>query len=159
MFQLDHEIKSWCASVVLSRYGNRTRMAELEDHLYCEINALAEQGIAEQEAFLIATKKMGNSDDLSTEYAKNHGLLLTLFGNKKGELETDKKPAIKPIIHALIFAALMIISALLMSGSEYKDTVTNSLILIWWISFSITHRTMKTDCAYFRRLIRIAKKD
>ncbi len=45
---------------------------ELEDHLREQVAALAEAGLAEDEAFLVAVKRMGALDALSREFAREH---------------------------------------------------------------------------------------
>lgn len=45
---------------------------ELESHLRDRIDALAAAGLAEDEAFLIAVKRLGSMDELSREYAAEH---------------------------------------------------------------------------------------
>src|SRR4249920_116348 len=45
---------------------------ELEGHLRDQLAALAEAGLAGDEAFLVAVKRMGNLDALSREFARAH---------------------------------------------------------------------------------------
>jgi hypothetical protein len=45
---------------------------ELEDHLRSQAGALASAGLAEDEAFLIAVKRIGDLDALSREFAREH---------------------------------------------------------------------------------------
>ncbi len=45
---------------------------ELEDHLRSEAGALQEAGLTEDEAFLIAVKRIGELDALSREFAREH---------------------------------------------------------------------------------------
>ena len=45
---------------------------ELEDHLRSQAGALAEAGLTEDEAFLIAVKRIGELDALSREFAREH---------------------------------------------------------------------------------------
>jgi hypothetical protein len=45
---------------------------ELEDHLRSQAGALADAGLAEDEAFLIAVKRIGDLDALSREFAREH---------------------------------------------------------------------------------------
>ena len=65
-----------------SRSGGRTlrrRQAvhgpdveELEGHLRDQLAALTEAGLAAEEAFLVAVKRMGSLDALSREFARAH---------------------------------------------------------------------------------------
>src|SRR5207253_4724463 len=45
---------------------------ELEGHLRDQLTALTESGLAGDEAFLVAVKRMGNLDALSREFARAH---------------------------------------------------------------------------------------
>jgi hypothetical protein len=47
-------------------------VAELEDHLREQVAGLVEAGLAPDEAFLVAVKRMGNLDTLSREFAREH---------------------------------------------------------------------------------------
>ena len=47
-------------------------VAELEEHLRGQVDDLVTTGLAEDEAFLIAVKRMGSVDDLSREFAREH---------------------------------------------------------------------------------------
>ena len=45
---------------------------ELEDHLRSQASALVRAGLTEDEAFLIAVKRIGDLDALSREFAREH---------------------------------------------------------------------------------------
>ena len=45
---------------------------ELEDHLRSQVATLTQNGLAEDEAFLVAVKRMGSLDILSREFAREH---------------------------------------------------------------------------------------
>jgi len=47
-------------------------VAELEDHLRSQVDGLTEAGLAEDEAFLVAVKRLGNLDAVSREFAREH---------------------------------------------------------------------------------------
>src|SRR5262245_53360615 len=47
-------------------------VAELEDHLREQIAVLVDAGLATDEAFLVAVKRLGNLDALSREFAREH---------------------------------------------------------------------------------------
>ena len=70
MFDLETQIRSW--SNRLRGRGNflDSDIEELEGHLRDEIESLKQSGLADDEAFLVAVKRMGGSAALSQEYAK-----------------------------------------------------------------------------------------
>ena len=47
-------------------------MEELEDHLRDQVAVLTAAGLAGDEAFLVAVKRMGSLDALSREFAREH---------------------------------------------------------------------------------------
>jgi hypothetical protein len=80
MFDLDKEINAWCRSVHSNGWRRASSNAELKDHLYCEVERLSEEGLSEQQAFLAATERLGNVEDLRSEHSKNRNLL-SVFSN------------------------------------------------------------------------------
>jgi hypothetical protein len=47
-------------------------VAELEDHLRDQVETLRESGLSDDEAFLVAVKRMGAQDAISNEFAREH---------------------------------------------------------------------------------------
>jgi hypothetical protein len=69
---LEPEIAAWRSFVGRGPgVGNRD-VAELESHLRDQIADLHAAGLADDEAFLVAVKRMGSVDDLSREFAREH---------------------------------------------------------------------------------------
>src|SRR5437867_2054314 len=69
---LDEQIAQWRA-YLRSRQGvHGPDVAELEGHLRDQLVALTEAGLAGDEAFLVAVKRMGSLDALSREFARAH---------------------------------------------------------------------------------------
>jgi len=58
----------------LRRHGtlHSPDVEELEDHLRAQVAALGEAGLSDDEAFLVAVKRMGDLDSLSREFAREH---------------------------------------------------------------------------------------
>ncbi len=78
MFDLDKEIHAWCRSIHSNGWKRASSNAELTDHLYCEVERLSEEGLSEKQAFLAATERMGNVEDLRLEHSKNRNLFSAL---------------------------------------------------------------------------------
>ncbi len=72
MESLETEIARWRAFVEQERSVNGRDIEELEDHLRAQIADLSSSGLAPDEAFLVAVKRMGSLDDLSREFAQEH---------------------------------------------------------------------------------------
>jgi hypothetical protein len=69
---LEEQIAQWRAFVSRRQALHGPDVEELEGHLRDELVALTETGLAGDEAFLIAVKRMGNLDALSREFARAH---------------------------------------------------------------------------------------
>jgi hypothetical protein len=69
---LEALIARWRGSVEQQRAVDATDADELEGHLRDQILELGDAGLAPDEAFLIAAKRMGSTDALSSEFAQEH---------------------------------------------------------------------------------------
>ncbi|PWU46254.1 hypothetical protein DLE60_16580 [Micromonospora globispora] len=69
---LEGQIAEWRAYMQRRRELQHTDAEELEDHLRSRITELSESGLRNDEAFLIAVKRMGSLDELSREFAREH---------------------------------------------------------------------------------------
>ena len=69
---LEEGIAEWRAYVRRRQAIHSVDADELEDHLRSQAGALVEAGLADDEAFLIAVKRMGDLDALSREFAREH---------------------------------------------------------------------------------------
>ncbi len=69
---VENQIGEWRAHLRRSRAVTASDVEELEDHLRAQIGTLADQGLTEDEAFLVAVKRMGAIDALTREFAREH---------------------------------------------------------------------------------------
>jgi hypothetical protein len=69
---LDEQIGQWRAYLRRRRAIDAPDVEELETHLRDQVSALTQAGLGEDEAFLVAVKRMGNLDALSREFAREH---------------------------------------------------------------------------------------
>ena len=67
---IDAKIGEWRNYWLSSGTISDSEIEELEDHLREEIASLTKKGLAEEEAFLIAVRRMGNLPSLSKEFRK-----------------------------------------------------------------------------------------
>src|SRR5918999_651563 len=72
MESMESQIAEWRAYVANAPGVNGHDVDELEDHLRGQIDELHTAGLADDEAFLVAVKRMGELDDLSREFAREH---------------------------------------------------------------------------------------
>ncbi len=71
MFDLDQAVHRYTSGVSTSWLWRSAQIAELQDHLYCEIEHLIAMGAAPEDAFLQATSKLGATSALQQEFGKN----------------------------------------------------------------------------------------
>src|SRR4051812_49627823 len=69
---LEEQIAQWRVYVRRRKALHGPDVEELEGHLRDQLAALAEAGLAADEAFLVAVKRMGSLDALSREFARAH---------------------------------------------------------------------------------------
>jgi hypothetical protein len=92
-------------------------VAELEDHLREQIATLTDAGLAPDEAFLVAVKRIGSLDALSREFAREHSerlwKQLVVSAPDTGESGSRvRKDAIVAFVLAIVAAALVKMPAL-----------------------------------------------
>ena len=69
---LEAQIAQWRAFLRRRQAIHGSDVEELEAHLRAQVAALVEAGLADDEAFLVAVKRMGNLDAISREFAYDH---------------------------------------------------------------------------------------
>src|SRR6185436_19412068 len=69
---LEEQIEQWRGYLRRRQAIHSVDVAELEDHLRERVAGLVEAGLAPDEAFLVAVKRMGALDALSREFAREH---------------------------------------------------------------------------------------
>ncbi len=89
MFNLNEEVIKWRNALAQSEAFGGADIDELEGHLREEIERLAGAGLSEQEAFLVAGHRLGDTRSLESEFAKvnaGHILRTRLFWMTAGVL-------------------------------------------------------------------------
>jgi hypothetical protein len=69
---LEKQIDQWRSYLLRCQAIHSVDVAELEDHLREQVAVLMNGGLAADEAFLVAVKRMGGQDALSREFAREH---------------------------------------------------------------------------------------
>src|ERR687889_2349700 len=69
---LEQQIDRWRSYLRRRQAIHSVDVAELEDHLREQVGGLVDAGLAADEAFLVAVKRMGDLDSLSREFAREH---------------------------------------------------------------------------------------
>ena len=92
---LEQQIEAWRTHLRASHAIAPRDASELEDHLREQIAALRDHGLSDDEAFLVAVKRMGAIDALTREFAREHSDRLWKQLVLAGEAwdESSDKPA------------------------------------------------------------------
>src|SRR5881628_1453266 len=114
---LEEQIDQWRSYLRRRQAIHSVDVAELEDHLREQVAVLVDAGLAADEAFLVAVKRMGNLDALSREFAREHSdrlwKQLVLVPSEPGELRTPgRKDAIVAFCLAVAAAVVIKVPAL-----------------------------------------------
>lgn len=77
-FDLDRSIANWFNNIKVEPSITESDAEELRSHLLDQIDHLKEAGLDDEEAFLIATKRLRVSDDLVEEYRQSNNHLIQM---------------------------------------------------------------------------------
>jgi hypothetical protein len=144
MESVEAQIAEWRAYVASAPGVNGHDVDELEDHLRQQITELSAVGLTADEAFLVAVKRMGDLDDLSREYAREHSgrLWKQLF------LSGDDEPARASIgwLEAFAFAvAAAVVVQVARLAAGFPDEEPN------WLFRNASLLVLPFLAAYFAR--------
>ena len=109
---LEEQIGQWRSYLLRRQAIHSVDVAELEDHLREQVAVLGDAGLATDEAFLVAVKRMGDLDDLSREFASEHSdrlwkQLVVVPSHDSGD------PRAQPRTNAIVAFCLAVAAAML----------------------------------------------
>ena len=149
MTDLEPRIAEWRAFVGARPTVKGRDVDELEDHLRTQIAELTAVGLADDEAFLVAVKRMGRLDELSQEFAHVHSGRLW-----KQLISVDAEPrqgSDKGWVEALLFAlgaAVTVLVLRIIGGFPDEPEPT-------WLVRNVGLMALPFLAAYFARRRRI----
>lgn len=120
---LEEQIGQWRAYLRRRRAIAGPDVEELEAHLRDQVGVLTQSGLAEDEAFLIAVKRMGSLDALSREFAREHSerlwkqLVIAAGGPARGTATGTEML----VVFALATAAALAIKVPTLFGLELEE--------------------------------------
>jgi hypothetical protein len=127
---LDAQIDQWHRYVRAHRAIAEADVDELESHLRDRIDDLMSAGLAEDEAFLVAVKRLGNVDAISREFAREHSdrlwkqLVLT-----PAAADTAVPTRELPVVLALALGAGLTVRAALAVLGETRALLNAALLV------------------------------
>ena len=147
MEQLESEIAEWRAFVGRGAAVDGRDVEELEAHLRDQIADLDAAGLAADEAFLVAVKRMGTLDELSREFAREHsGRLWTqLVLSGGGEQQPDSQWS--EAVTFAVAAAVTVQVARLAAGFPSEES--------WWLLRNASLLVLPFVAGYFARRRRL----
>jgi hypothetical protein len=70
MFNVDENIRQWRRELNNAEVCHSSDLEELELHLRDEMSHLGDKGLSDEEAFMVASRRLGNKEHLTSEFAK-----------------------------------------------------------------------------------------
>jgi len=119
---LEGQIEQWRSYLRRRQPIRPVDAEELEDHLRGEVAALRGAGLSENEAFLVAVKRMGALDAISNEFAREHSerLWKQLVISSTGTVESpDPARTEAVVVFSLALAAALAIKLPHLFGVEW----------------------------------------
>lgn len=149
MFDLEKEVAAWSAAVHAESCRDAAHAAELSDHLHCEIERARAEGMSDEQAFRAAVAKLGARRELSAEEAKNRSLLgvacAAVAAYDGAHAGRERRGLFMG--HALLWAALILATSLLLSKSSTPDLlsflIVGVMVPIWWASQELLRRALR----------------
>jgi len=145
---------------------------ELKDHLFCEIEVPLEEGLTDQQAFSLATKKLGQPDALLDEYSKNRKIFsrmcnsnetsLSEYSQQRSHVMSYKQNSKRLLGQSIMWAAAMLSSAMLFGESENYFIYILLLFALASTSFAMDpayKEMLRIERRYIRRLLGIGKTE
>ena len=144
MESLESEIAEWRELVRQGPAVNGRDVEELEAHLRDQIADLDAAGLAPDEAFLVAVKRMGKVDELSREFALEHSgsLWRQLVLSGDGDQQQPASRGLEALVFA-VAAAVTIQVARLAAGFPDEES--------WWLIRSASLLVLPFLAGYFAR--------
>lgn len=135
---IEEQIDQWRSYLRHRQTFHSVDVAELEDHLREQVASLVDAGLATDEAFLVAVKRMGNLDALSREFAREHSdrlwKQLVLVPSDSGELQTPGRTDAIVAFCLAVAAAVAIKVPLLLGIPMHTD---RELPTFYWHNMSL----------------------
>jgi hypothetical protein len=129
---LEEQIAQWRGYLRRRHAINGPDVEELESHLRDQVTGLTDAGLAEDEAFLVAVKRMGSLDALSREFAREHSerlwkqLVIGGDGDVAPGMITTKETL---VVFALTAAAAATVKVPALFGLDIGDPAADSFYM------------------------------
>ncbi len=124
---LEERIGEWRNYLRRRQAVHASDVEELEDHLRTQIEALLKAGLDEDEAFLVAVKRLGHLDSLAREFAKEYSerLWKQLVGYSESETPLLAKTREAALAIGLALAAAVAVKTPEVFGLPFPEPATD----------------------------------
>jgi hypothetical protein len=123
---VEEQLAEWRRFVTNGAVLDSGEVEELEGHLRDQIDELRTAGLAADEAFLVAVKRMGSVDALSREYAREHrGRLWRQLVLTGGPEEPTRADGVRAALGFAVAAATTVLVTRLLAGGLGDEA--------WWV--------------------------
>jgi hypothetical protein len=152
VFDLDREVANWTAAVYAARCRPEAGVAELTDHLYCEIDRARGEGMSEEEAYHAAVARLGSVPELIAENAKNRsalGAVCEVVARAERSLTPEQRRLLN--VHAFLWAVAMIAGSAIVKRAAVPDLsawfLLTALLSLWWASDQLLRHALRRRVA------------
>ena len=124
---LEDQVAQWRQFLRRRRAIDKGDIEELEDHLRSQLAVLTDAGLAGDEAFLVAVKRMGSLDELSREFAREHSERLwkqLVIGDGESSTAQGTRRSEAFVALSLAVAAAIVMKAPALFGHEFNEPST-----------------------------------
>ncbi|MBT8145332.1 MAG: hypothetical protein KJN90_00680 [Gammaproteobacteria bacterium] len=170
MFKLENAVDQWCRNIGVDDPHNEELREELKDHLLCEIEALQQDGLTDEQAFNMAIRKLGEPTELVTEYRDNRRVLsvfcrsdnpsLTDYSQQRSNIMSYRQNVKRILSQAILWATAIIASGLLLGEAEQYFNFMLLLTVLAVVSIGIDpgyREAARVECLYFKKLFSFRK--
>jgi hypothetical protein len=128
---LEESIDEWRTYLRRRQAIHKVDVEELEDHLRSQIHGLVDAGLSDEEAFLVAVKRIGDLDALSREFAREYSERLwkqLVVSPEAGASAEGRKEAIVAV--ALAIASAVAIKLPELFGFHISAPITDTTFYV-----------------------------
>ena len=148
MISLESQIGEWRAAVLRGGAVDDADADELEGHLRDQITDLEAAGLADDEAFLIAVRRLGQVDLITAEFAREHSDRLWKQLAMSHQTDDRRQPVLTMLAFALIAAVLIQIGRVIAGVPETAS---------FWFMRDVSLFVLPVLAAYFAVLRRMPR--
>lgn len=127
---LEERISEWRTYISRRKEIKAVDVEELEDHLRTQVDTLKESGLDDDEAFLVAVKRLGDIDSISREFAREYSerlwKQLVVLPESNGSTFAQKKEAIVAVVLAIASAAVIKLPMLFGMAFDFDNDISLS---------------------------------